>query len=367
MSNSTERRYNFSAGPAAIPLAVLKKAQEELLCLPGAGASVMEISHRSQQFTEIIEETESNVRSLLGVPDNYRVLFLQGGGQLQFSMVPMNLLLGSEHPGAYVVTGTWGLKAEREAAKEGTTVVSWSGAEDGFRQLPKKGEIELPSSPSYVHITSNETIQGVQFQDEPEVGDVPLVSDSSSDFLSRPVDVARYGLIYACAQKNAGAPGLTVVIVREDLLERSREDLGSMLSYRLQAEAGSRLNTPPTFAIYLFLLITRWLQEKGGLEAIAERNQRKAKILYEVVDGSDFYRGHTEPAVRSAMNVTFRLPDKTLDQRFLKEAERRGLQGLKGHRSVGGVRASIYNAMTLEGAEALRHFMLGFEKRQAGS
>ncbi len=196
---------------------------------------------------------------------------------------------------------------------------------------------------------------------------MPLVSDSSSDFLSRPVDVARYGLIYACAQKNAGAPGLTVVIVREDLLERSREDLGSMLSYRLQAEAGSRLNTPPTFAIYLFLLITRWLQEKGGLEAIAERNQRKAKILYEVVDGSDFYRGHAEPAVRSAMNVTFRLPDKTLDQRFLKEAELRGLQGLKGHRSVGGVRASIYNAMTLEGAEALRHFMLGFEKQQAGS
>ena len=367
MSDSTERCYNFSAGPAAIPLAVLKQTQEELLCLPGAGASVMEISHRSVHFTEIIEETELNVRSLLGVPYNYRVLFLQGGGQLQFSMVPMNLLLGPQNPGAYVITGTWGLKAEREAAKEGATSVAWSGAEEGFRHLPRNDEIELPGSASYVHITSNETIHGVQFQHEPEVGDAPLVSDSSSDFLSRPVDVSRYGLIYACAQKNAGAPGLTVVIVREDLLERSREDLGSMLSYRLQAEAGSRLNTPPTFAIYLLLLITRWLQEKGGLAAVAALNQRKAKALYDVVDGSDFYRGHAESAVRSAMNVTFRLPNKSLDQRFLEEAERRGLLALKGHRSVGGVRASIYNAMPLEGAEALRHFMLEFEKQQAES
>ena len=367
MSDSNERCYNFSAGPAAIPLSVLKKAQEEMLCLPGAGASVLEISHRSPWFSEIMEETEANVRLLLDIPDGYRVLFLQGGAQLQFSMVPMNLLLGPDRPGCYIVTGTWGGKALKEARKEGPSVVAWNGSEEGFRRLPAASEIELPDSLSYVHTTSNETIQGVQFQTPPDVGPAPLVCDMSSDFLSRPVDVSRYGLIYACAQKNAGAAGLTVVLVRDDLLERSADDLSSMLSYRLQADAGSRLNTPPTFAIYLFLLITRWLRELGGLSAVAELNERKAATLYEVLDSSDFYTGHVRTVDRSKMNVTFRLRDEDLEKKFLEQAEIRGLRALKGHRSVGGIRASIYNAMPLEGAEALRHFMLEFERQQAAA
>lgn len=366
MSASTERFYNFSAGPAAIPVSVLRKAQEDLLCLPGAGASVLEISHRSPWFTEILEETESNLRTLLQIPDGYRVLFLQGGAQLQFSMVPMNLLLGPDQPGAYVVTGTWGRKAQKEAEKEGATIVSWTGEEDGFNRLPAGSEVSVPENVSYVHTTSNETIHGVQFQAPPSYGQAPLVTDMSSDFLSRPVDVSRYGLIYACAQKNAGAAGLTVVVVRDDLLERSRANLASMLSFKLQAEAGSRLNTPPTFAIYLFLLITRWLQEGGGLGEMAELNERKAAVLYDVLDASDFYRGHAAASDRSKMNVTFRLANEGLEKKFLEQAEVRGLRALKGHRSVGGVRASIYNAMPLEGAEALRHFMQEFEKQQTG-
>ena len=365
MSDVSDRVYNFSAGPAAIPLSVLKEAQEDLLCLPGAGASVLEISHRSSAFTQVLEETELNLRQLLKVPENYQVLFLQGGAQLQFSMVPMNLLLGKKRPGNYVLTGAWGKKALQEALKVGDTRVVWSGEEEEFRRVPADAELDLDEDASYVYVTSNETIQGVQFQSTPDVGEVPLVCDASSDFLSRPIPVERYGLLYACAQKNAGAAGLTVVIVRDDLLERSGENLASMLDFGRLAKAGSRLNTPPVFAIYLFLLITRWLQGKHGLEAIAERNRRKAAILYELVDSGDFYKGHADADSRSQMNVTFRLPSEVLDKQFLESAERRGLCSLKGHRSVGGIRASIYNAVSLEAVEALRHFMVEFEKREA--
>ena len=364
MTDVTDRVFNFSAGPAAIPLQVLEEAQANLLCYPGAGASVLEISHRSAFFTDIIEETELNLRRLLRIPDDYRVLFLQGGAQLQFSMVPMNILRGADRPGTYVVTGTWGKKALAEAENVGSVKAIWSGETEGFRRFPAADEVKVPARASYVHITSNETIQGVQFDDEPDFGDLPVVCDASSDFLSRPMRVERFGLIYACAQKNAGTAGLSVVIVRDDLIQASRDGLASMLDYRRHADAGSRLNTPPVFAIYLFLLITRWLQKEiGGLSAVDERNSTKAATLYEVLDHTDFYSGHAESGSRSRMNVTFRLPNEALERDFLEQAAKRGLRELKGHRSVGGIRASIYNAMSLEGVEALRHFMLEFEQQ----
>jgi phosphoserine aminotransferase len=292
---------------------------------------------------------------------------MQGGARLQFSMVPLNLLRGRKEPAQYIVTGSWGKMASDEATREGAVSVAWDGAATGYRRVPKPEELQVDPGAAYVHYTSNETIQGVQFASEPEVGAVPLVCDSSSDFLSRPVAIERYGLLYACAQKNAGPAGLTLAIIRDDVLERCASDLHSMLDYRQYAESNSLLNTPPVFAIYVLLLITRWLRkEMGGLEGIAELNQRKARSLYEVLDAHpDFYIGHAERASRSTMNVTFRLPDGDLEKSFLKEAEKRGLHQLKGHRSVGGVRASIYNAMPLEGVEALRHFMTEFHKRHA--
>ena len=361
-----DRIYNFSPGPAVLPLHVLREIQRDLLAYPGAGASILEISHRSSTMDAILAETEANLRGLLAIPDHYRVLFMQGGARLQFSMVPLNLLRGKNRPAQYIVTGSWGKQAAEEAIREGAVEVAWDGSADGFRRVPRRDELRLDANPAYVHYTSNETIQGVQFAAEPEVGDAILVCDSSSDFLSRPVAMERYGLLYACAQKNAGPAGLTLAIIRDDVLEQCAPDLHSMLDYRQYAESRSLLNTPPVFAIYVLMLITRWLRkEMGGLEGIAELNQRKAKSLYEVLDAHpDFYVGHAQTNSRSMMNVTFRLPDGELEKSFLKEAEKRGLSQLKGHRSVGGVRASIYNAMPLEGVEALRHFMTEFHKRR---
>ena len=360
-----ERTYNFSPGPAVLPLHVLREIQRDLLAYPGAGASILEISHRSATMDAILAETEANLRGLLAIPDNYRVLFLQGGARLQFSMIPMNLLRGRNQPAQYILTGSWGKQAADEAQREGTVSVAFDGSADNYRRAPKNDELQIDPNAAYVHYTSNETIQGVQFATEPQVGDVPLICDSSSDFLSRPVAIERYGLLYACAQKNAGPAGLTLAIIRDDMLERCAPDLHSMLDYRQYAESNSLLNTPPVFAIYVLMLITRWLRkEMGGLEGIYELNQRKARSLYEVLDAHpDFYLGHAEPDSRSLMNVTFRLPDGELEKAFLKEAEKRGLHQLKGHRSVGGVRASIYNAMPLEGVESLRHFMTEFRKR----
>ncbi len=357
-----KRVYNFSAGPAVLPLAVLKEAQRDLLALPGVGASVMEISHRSKAFTAIIEQAEANLRKLLAIPDGYRVLFLQGGAQMQFAMIPMNLLRGTGKTADYITSGSWSKKAVKEAKTQGEVNIAWDGAADNYCRVPKTDELQLTPDAAYAYFTSNETIQGVQFSAEPQTDDVPLVCDASSDILSRPVPIEKYGILYACAQKNAGPAGVTVVIIRDDLVRQSPDDLPSMLSYKVLAEAKSLLNTPPTFAIYMLKLITDWLlDEMGGLEKMEQTNRAKARLLYDVVDQSEgFYLGHAELESRSMMNVPFKLADSELDGTFLQEAQQRGLTALKGHRSVGGCRASIYNAMPREGVVALRDFMLEF-------
>jgi phosphoserine aminotransferase len=362
-----DRVFNFSPGPAVLPLPVLERARDEMLALPGVGSSVLEISHRSPAFDRILEETLADLRTLLGAGPEHEIVLLQGGASLQFSMVPMNLLRGRSDLANYVLTGTWGATAVKEARREGGVHVAWDGAETNHDRLPAAGDIALSANPAYVHVTSNETIQGVQWKHEPEVGDAPLVCDCSSDFLSRPIAADRYGLIYACAQKNAGIAGVTVVVIRKDLLERSADTLPKMLDYRTYVKNGSRPNTPPVFAIYILGLVCRWLREEiGGLAAMARHNAAKAKLLYDVLDASGgFYAGHARPDCRSDMNVTFRLPDDSLEKEFLATAAAKGLVDLKGHRSVGGIRASIYNAMPVAGVEALRDHMLAFMESAA--
>lgn len=357
------RVFNFSPGPAVLPLPVLEEIQRDLLALPGAGSSVLEISHRSPAFDAILTEAEANLRELLAVPDDYRVLFLQGGASLQFSMIPINLLRGQGLPASYILTGSWGAKAAAEARREGEVHVAWNGKADNFVRVPDDEEIDLPPASAYVHYTSNETIQGVQFRRPPAVGDAPLVCDVSSDFLSGPVDVREFGLLYACAQKNAGPSGVTVVVVSDQVLERCGDDVHSMLSYRLQAEKGSRLNTPNVFGVYVFLLMTRWLRDEvGGLEAAAERAAAKSALIYDVLDrdGGDFFVAHAERECRSHMNVTFRLSRPELEEAFVAGAAERDLVSIRGHRSVGGFRISAYNAMPVEGVERLRDYMLEF-------
>jgi len=360
-----KRVYNFSPGPAVLPLLALEEAQRDLLALPGTGISILEISHRSKAFEKIINQAEANLRSLLMIPANYHVLFLQGGALLQFGMVPMNFLRASGKSADYIVTGTWSKKAAGEAKTQGTVRVVFDGKAGNYNRVPRQNEIELDPKAAYVYIASNETIQGVQYPAEPEVGDVPLVCDSSSDFLCRPVPIERYGILFACAQKNAGPAGVTIVIIRDDLVERSPADLPSMVNYKVLAEGKSLLNTPPCFAIYMVKLVTDWLlQQVGGLEKMAEINRRKARLLYDVLEQSKgFYQAHAETASRSIMNVPFRLANPALDEPFLKQAAERGLCELKGHRSVGGCRASIYNAMPIEGVQALRDFMIEFRDR----
>lgn len=368
-----ERVYNFSPGPAVLPLPVLKEIQRDMISLPGVGMSVLEISHRSEPFDKIIAEAQANLRQLLAIPDNYQILFLQGGSLLQFSMLAINFLQGADAPADYIVTGSWGKKARDEAALLGNARTIWDGSGTKFDRLPQPGELQLSPQASYIHFTSNETIQGVQFPAEPPVaaGDAPIVCDMSSDFLSRPLPISRYGLIYACAQKNAGPAGVTVVIVRDDLLERCPKGVPGILNYRTLAENNSLYNTPPVFAIYAVMLVTRWLlHEIGGLEQMARLNAEKAGWLYEVLDEDEsFYQGHAQCDCRSLMNVTFRLPDADTEKAFLKQAQERNLQQLKGHRSVGGIRASIYNAMPREGVEALCEFMRAFraERLQAAA
>ena len=360
----TERIYNFSAGPAVLPLPVLEEAQRNLLALPGVGMSVLEVSHRSAAFEEVIQSAEADLRALLNVPENYKVLFLQGGASLQFTMVPMNLL-PKDASADYLLTGSWGQGAIKEARKIGTVREAGSTAEGNFRRVTTQDELILDPNAAYVHFTSNETIFGVEFQTEPAAGDVPLVCDMSSNFISRPVDVSKYGLIYAGAQKNAGPAGATIVIVRDDLLERVPKGLPAMLDYRNLAEKESMYNTPPCFAIYICGLVFKWLRNDiGGLDKIYALNQEKAKILYDAIDASDgYYRGHSEPQCRSLMNVTFRLPSEELEKKFAKEATAAGLDGLKGHRSVGGMRASIYNAFPREGVVRLVEFMKDFAEK----
>lgn len=321
----------------------------------------MEISHRSKQFIEIQHAAKQRLIRLLKVPDTHDVLFLQGGARLQFSMVPMNLLRGRTQPAQYIVTGSWGKYAVSEAKKEGPVNVLYDGSSHQYSQLPKWNELSIPADASYVHWTSNETIQGIQFQSDLSV-DCPVVCDCSSDFLYRPIDVSKYGLVYACAQKNAGPAGVTVVIIRRDLLERSSDALPGYLNYKHHADEDSMWNTPPTFAVYVLGLVTEWLESTiGGLDAMHRINQRKAAIVYDAMDRHPkMYRGHARPVDRSLMNATFTLPNETLETGFLAEAKKRGLDALKGHRSVGGIRASIYNAMPIEGVEALAQLMDDF-------
>ncbi|MFW6169014.1 MAG: 3-phosphoserine/phosphohydroxythreonine transaminase [Planctomycetota bacterium] len=364
---TADRIYNFAAGPAVLPLPVLEQAQRELLALPNCGASVMEISHRSEAFSGILHETKESLAQLLNLPENYDILFLQGGARLQFSMVPMNILRGTGQSADFILTGSWGKKALDEAAREGQVHIAWDGKETSYTQVPDSRALQLSDDAAMVHMTSNETIEGVQFATEPDVGDAPLVCDASSDFLSRPLPMQRYGIIYACAQKNAGPAGVTLVVIRKDLLERSQETLPSYLNYAQHAKSNSLFNTPPSFAVYMVGLVAKWLQnEIGGLAAMSEINHRKAAMLYEVIDeNSEFYRGHASPECRSVMNVTFRLPTEALEGEFVAQAARRGLDALKGHRSVGGIRASIYNAMPVAGVEKLRDYMREFLNNNA--
>lgn len=362
MSTTVTRVYNFAAGPAVLPVPVLEEVQRDLLALPGVGMSVLEISHRSKTFEAILDRTIADIRELANIPEHYHVLFLQGGASLQFSMVPMNLLTTGQ-PADYIITGSWGQKALKEARRVGPVNVAATTEAGGFRRVPRQEELTLTPGAAYVHFTSNETIHGVEFQTEPETGGVPLVCDTSSDMFSRPIDVTKYGLIYAGAQKNLGPAGVTLVIVRDDLLRRSPDTLPTLLNYNTHAREKSLYNTPPCFAIYIVGLVMAWLKANGGLATMAERNARKAAALYAEIDRTGFYRGHAEPACRSRMNVTFRLPTEDLEKQFVKEATAAGFDGLKGHRSVGGLRASIYNAFPEEGVEALVQFMREFERK----
>lgn len=356
------RIHNFSAGPAALPEAVLRRAQEELLDWNGTGASVMEVSHRGKAFESLAAKAEADFRDLLAVPDDYAVLFMQGGATQHFAQVPMNIAHGRSAD--YVLTGHWGEKARKEASKVCATRVAASAADDGYRSIPDRADWQLDPAAAFVHITPNETIHGVEFHDVPDTGDVPLVADMSSTLLSRPVDVARYGIIYACSQKNFGPAGLVVLIVRRDLLARAPSSLPDIFRYDAHAENGSMLNTPPTFSWYLAGLVFEWLKAEGGLQAMAAVNRGKAQALYAAIDGSGgYYRNSVATAARSWMNVPFQLHDEALDAAFLKEAQAAGLAALKGHRVVGGMRASLYNAMPMEGVNALVAFMADFARR----
>jgi phosphoserine aminotransferase len=361
MPTTVQRIFNFSAGPAVLPRPVLEEAQRDLVSLPGVGMSILEISHRSKAFESILHAAEADIRSLAGIGDDYAVLFLQGGASLQFSMVPMNLLPegGSAD---YVVTGAWSQKAVKEAKRHGTVRIAATTEGGNFVRVPDASEISWDPNAAYAHVTSNNTIFGTQFQAMPDPGAVPLVCDASSDIFSRPIDVAKYGLIYAGAQKNLGPSGVTLVIVRKDLLARAPKSLPTMLSYATHAENESMYNTPPCFGIYILGLVAKWLKGLGGLAAIEAVNERKAAKLYAEIDRTGFYRGHAEAGSRSRMNVTFRLPSEALETEFVKASTAAGLDGLKGHRSVGGLRASIYNAFPEEGIDTLVAFMQEFER-----
>jgi len=359
----SDRVFNFSSGPAILPRPVLERARDEILSFDGSGMSIMEMSHRSKPFGEVLRRAERGLRSLLNVPSNYKILFLHGGATLQFSMVPMNLLADNE-TAEYVVTGAWGLKAFRDAGQFGTAAAIFNGEEGGFRSVPGPGELRFDSSAAFGHYTSNETIDGVEFHYDIEAGSVPVVCDASSNILSKPIDIEKYALIYAGAQKNIGPSGVTVVIIRDDLLDRKVRDLPPLLTYRAIAENESMLNTPNTWGIYLISLVCEWLEDQGGLAKMEQKNREKAAILYDAIDSSDgYYQGHAEPDARSIMNVTLRLPTTELDELFCVEAASFGLDGLRGHRSVGGIRASIYNAFPKEGVERLVEFMKDFSSR----
>ncbi|TBU97285.1 3-phosphoserine/phosphohydroxythreonine transaminase [Stutzerimonas kirkiae] len=357
----SKRAFNFCAGPAALPETVLQRAQAELLDWHGKGLSVMEMSHRSEEYVAIAEKAEQDLRDLLAIPSNYKVLFLQGGASQQFAEIPLNLL-PEDGVADYIDTGIWSRKSIEEARRFGNVNLAASAKPYDYFAIPGQNEWQLSEGAAYVHYASNETIGGLQFDWIPETGDVPLVVDMSSDILSRPLDVSRFGLIYAGAQKNIGPSGLVVVIVREDLLGRTRSTCPTMLDYKVAADNGSMYNTPATFSWYLSGLVFEWLKEQGGVEAMGQRNRAKQELLYGVIDRSEFYTNPVSHNARSWMNVPFRLADERLDKAFLAGAETRGLLNLKGHRSVGGMRASIYNATGLDAVQALVAYMAEFEK-----
>lgn len=360
MSNASageHRVFNFNPGPSALPLAALEEIRDGFLKF--GGMSVLEISHRSREFRAVLEEAEALLRELMGVPQGYRVLFLQGGASQQFAMVPMNLL---ERSADYAITGSWSKKAAAEAKPFGEARKAWAPGEEGFTRVPRPEEVHVSPEASYLHITTNNTIEGTQYHAFPDAGGVPLVADMSSDILSRPIDVSRFGLIYAGAQKNLGPAGVTVVVVRDDLAQRSCREVPAIFRYASHAENGSLYNTPPAFAIYAMGRVLAWIKRQGGAAAMERRNREKAALLYDVLDGSSFYRAPAERASRSFMNVVFTLPSEELTARFVAEAKAARMVGLAGHRSVGGIRASIYNACPLEAAVALAEFMREFER-----
>lgn len=357
----TERIHNFGAGPGVLPESVLRQAQQDIWNIGGSGMGVAEHSHRGKLFEKIITEAEEEARQLAGIPDNYKVLFIQGGASQQFAMVPMNLL-PEGGTADYLVTGVWSEKAIQEAAKFGATHVAVSAAGSKFTRIPDAAEIAYSSAPTYVHITTNNTIYGTQWRDLPPVPEgVPLIADTSSDMFSRPIDVSKYGLIYAGAQKNLGPSGVVMAIIRDDLADRAPASLPTMMQYRTYVKERSLYNTPPTLAIYMVGQVLKWIRETGGLAAMAERNAEKAALLYDFLDQSSVFRTPVHPDSRSQMNVVFRCATDELDSKFLGEAGKRGMEGLKGHRSAGGIRASIYNACPRASVVALVDFMKEFE------
>lgn len=365
MNQTNERAYNFNAGPSALPLEVLIKAQEQLVNFEGSGMSIMEMSHRGAIFEEVHNNTIAKLRQLYNISNDYEVLFLQGGASLQFSMLPMNFLQPGKQAG-YVMTGSWSEKALKEAKLFGEPYVMASTKDNQYRNIPSLEDLSVNSEDAYVHITSNNTIYGTQWHAFPDTGDVPLIADMSSDILSKPIDIEKFDLIYAGAQKNLGPSGVTVVIIRKEFLEKANDQLPTMLNYRTHAESNSLYNTPPTFGIYMLGEVLKWVEASGGLQAIAEQNERKAKIIYDTIDQSNgFYVGHASPESRSLMNITFRLADEVLEKQFLTEAKEAGFVGLNGHRSVGGCRASTYNAVPVETCQALSDFMIAFQKANA--
>jgi phosphoserine aminotransferase len=359
----TKRVHNFNPGPAVIPMEVLQQAQAELLDFKGTGMSVMEISHRSKEFEAIVSEAQADLRDLLGIPANYKILFLQGGASLQFAMIPMNFRPAGASAD-YIVTGTWSKKAFKESQKLGTAKAAASLEADNFNRLPAQSDLKLDPAAAYLHFTSNETIHGVEYFSEPvPPAGVPLICDTSSDFVSRPIDVSKYAMLYAGAQKNAGPAGVVVCIIRDDMLEKVPSNLPNLLDYKALAEENSLLNTPPCWSIYIVGLVFKWAKKLGGLAAIEQRNLAKSGLIYQTIDESGgFYRGHAK-ADRSRMNISFRLPTEALEEQFAGESKKAGLIGLKGHRSVGGMRASLYNAIEPAEAEELAKFMKEFQKK----
>ncbi|RFB13623.1 3-phosphoserine/phosphohydroxythreonine transaminase [Bacillus sp. HNG] len=362
MKNPIQRAFNFNAGPSALPLEVLEKAQQELVNFQGTGMSIMELSHRSTDYEKVHNQSITRLKDLLSIPENYAVLLLQGGGSLQFSMIPMNFLQPGQKAG-YIMTGLWSEKAFSEAELFGDVYQTASTKDSNYRRIPKFNELQYNPDDAYIHLTSNNTIYGTQWKEFPDTGNIPLVADMSSDILSKPFDVSKFDLIYAGAQKNLGPSGVTVVIIRKEMIERANSNIPTILKYSIHAKNNSLYHTPPTFGIYMLGEVLGWIKGQGGLKEITKRNEEKANLIYNAIDDSGgFYLGHAEPESRSYMNITFRLKDEDLEKKFLAETKKEGFVGLNGHRSVGGCRASIYNAVPYETCKALSEFMYRFQK-----